>query len=161
VSRRPPVVGSVRLRRPLRTGRSRRRRARVVLSQRPEDRMGDPLRPRCRRGDPPGVKGRVMFARMIAPMIVATFLVVSTCAAQSANDWLVQAAAAWKNGENDKAFEFADKAIAADPESKKGYLFRAALRESDPGKDLAAGLREALADYTKVLKIDPKDIDAL
>src|SRR5689334_23320219 len=87
----------------------------------------------------------------------AVLVVAGVAFAQPANDLLVRAAAAWKSGELDKAFEFADKAIAADPASKEGYLFRAALREANPGANRGAGLRDALADYSKVLKIDPKD----
>jgi lipoprotein NlpI len=79
----------------------------------------------------------------------------------TANDWLVRAGAAWKEGEIDKALEYAGKSIAADPTSKRGFLFRAALREANPGNDRKASLTEALADYTSVLKLDPKDVDAL
>ena len=92
---------------------------------------------------------------------VGLFLVAGIAVAQTSNEWLVRAAAAWKEEAFDKAFEFADKAIAADPQNKGGYLFRAALREEHPGKDRIAALKEALADYTAALKIDPKDIGAL
>jgi lipoprotein NlpI len=81
--------------------------------------------------------------------------------AQTPNEWILRAAKAREDGDVDKALEFAGKAIAADPKAKLGYLFRAALRESHPGTDRIAALSEALADYTAVLKIDPKDVDAL
>jgi lipoprotein NlpI len=100
-----------------------------------------------------------MTCRLLA--VFAVLYLSGIAAAQTANDLLVQAGAAWKGGEIDKAFEFADKAIAADPKEKGGYLFRAALREANPGADRIAALKQVLADYTAVLKNDPKDTVAL
>jgi lipoprotein NlpI len=92
---------------------------------------------------------------------VALSLVAGIAVGQTPNDWILRAVKARENGDTEMALELAGKAIAADPNAKLGYLFRAALRESHPGPDRNAALSEALADYTAVLKIDPKDVDAL
>jgi lipoprotein NlpI len=94
-------------------------------------------------------------------LAVSVFFLSGIALAQTANELRGQAGAAWKAGEFDKAFEFADKAIAAAPKDKEGYLFRAALRETHLGADRTAGLKQALADYSAALKIDPKDTTAL
>ncbi|HEX3313471.1 MAG TPA: hypothetical protein VHR72_01215, partial [Gemmataceae bacterium] len=102
---------------------------------------------------------RLLFAAGL--FFVAGTAGIGIAVAQTSNEWILRAATARENGEIDKAFAFVDKAIAAEPGAKLGYLFRAALRESHPGTDRIAGLKQALADYTAVLKIDPKDVDAL
>ena len=101
---------------------------------------------------------------MTLRLVVAVALVAlgsGIAVGQAPNEWILRAVKAQENAEPEKALEFAGKAIAADPNAKLGYLFRAALRESHPGDDRIASLKEALADYSAVLKIDPKDVDAL
>jgi lipoprotein NlpI len=85
-----------------------------------------------------------------------TFLLLGLAAApaDSADDLLRQAEAAWKNGERDRAVELAGKAVAADPKAPRSYLLRGSMLDAQ-GKHA-----EAVADFTRAIELDPKGADA-
>ena len=67
---------------------------------------------------------------------------------QAPNEWILRAVKAQENGEPDKALEFADKAIAADPNAKLGYLFRSRPpRSRIPAPDRIASQGGGSRDY--------------
>jgi lipoprotein NlpI len=70
--------------------------------------------------------------------------------AETVEECLGKARKALEDGQPDKALEWADKAVAADPKEARGYLMRGIAR---------GGLhkhREALADLDKAIGIDPR-----
>jgi lipoprotein NlpI len=87
------------------------------------------------------------------PTLLALTLILSA-RADTADDLRKEAEALWKKGEKEKALEVAGKAVAADPQDARGYLFRGSMREALRRHD------EALSDFTKCLELDPQCAEA-
>jgi lipoprotein NlpI len=87
--------------------------------------------------------------RFLSALLVAGVSVL-LARGDTVEDYLQKAQRALTNKEADKAREWADKAVAADPKDARGYLLRgssyAALRQHE----------KAIADFTKCLEHDPK-----
>ena len=91
---------------------------------------------------------RILFFAVVPIILAAQFAAYS--AAAKPEELLRQARSAFERGKGDEAVALASKAIAAEPENFRGYVFRAQLE---------VGLRrheKAVADFTKVIELNPK-----
>ena len=88
-----------------------------------------------------------------AALWVAVVLSLTTAAAQTANEWLVRAQEATKEGKHTEAVGFLTRAIETDPSLAQAYLERAwshqRLREN----------KEAVADLDRYLTMRPADVN--
>jgi lipoprotein NlpI len=86
--------------------------------------------------------------------VVCAFLGVYLASADTGDDYTKHAQAALRGGDADKALEIAEKAVAAQPNDAESWFVR--------GVVLSALHKptDAVADFDKVLQIDPKKVDA-
>jgi lipoprotein NlpI len=92
--------------------------------------------------------------RLLANVVLGLVLVLPAAAADSADDLLKEASAAWKKGKTDEALVLAGKAIALEPKNPVPLLFRGAVYEALAKHD------EAVADFSAALALDPKSAEA-
>lgn len=78
------------------------------------------------------------------------FLTAPALRADTAEDLLTRARLAWEKGQREEAVTLATKAIEAAPDSGDAYLQRGLFLDG------SRKFAEALADFTKVLEIDPR-----
>jgi lipoprotein NlpI len=74
--------------------------------------------------------------------------------ADTADDLLKQAKAAFMDGKTEKALTLADKAIDLEPKNPRVYFFRGTLYEAQRRP------KEAIADFTKAVELAPKFAEA-
>jgi lipoprotein NlpI len=74
--------------------------------------------------------------------------------AESADELLSRARAAWKNGKEREAVVLAGKAIDLEPKNSRLWFFRGTLHEAQNQH------REAVADFTRAITLDPKEAEA-
>jgi lipoprotein NlpI len=89
------------------------------------------------------------------PMALVVLLVALPClAAETAEDLLKEANAAWKRAATDEALTLAGKAIALEPKNPAPLLFRGRLYETLGKHD------QAVADFSAAIALDPKSAPA-
>ncbi len=87
-------------------------------------------------------------------LIAVLFLASTLSAAESVDELLQKADAAFTKGQRDDALTLAGKAIEQDPKSVRALFFRGSLYEAMQKH------REAIDDFTKAIMLDPKAADA-
>jgi len=92
--------------------------------------------------------------RLIASVVLGLAVVLQAPAAETADDLLKEASAAWKKGKTDEALALAGKAIALEPKNAAPLLLRGAVYEALAKHD------EAVADFSAALVLDPKSAEA-
>ncbi len=88
-------------------------------------------------------------------LLLAILVLTPTARADTLQEALAQAVAAFNKGDKDKALSLADKAIEDHPKAAQAYLVRSKFRES---------LRQhatALADLDEALKLDPTRVEEI
>src|SRR6202035_39543 len=75
-------------------------------------------------------------------------------AADTADDLLKEATAAWKKGKSEEALALAGRAVTLEPKNPAPLLFRGSLHEALARHD------EAVADFTAAIALDPKMAEA-
>jgi lipoprotein NlpI len=91
----------------------------------------------------------------LLPVVIVLFVMVSHClAAETADDLLKEATAAWKKSKTDEALALAGKAVALEPKNPAPPLFRGSLYEALAKHD------EAIADFGAAIALDAKLAEA-
>jgi lipoprotein NlpI len=92
--------------------------------------------------------------RPLAIALAILTLAVHAVAADTADDLLKEARAAWQSGKTDEALTQAGKAIALEPKNPSPLLFRGTLYEALARHD------QAVADFSAAIALDPRSAEA-
>lgn len=90
---------------------------------------------------------------MILVALVALVVALQTSAAETADDLLREARAAWQSGKTDEALAQAGKAVALEPRNPAPLVFRGVLYEALAKHD------QAVADFSAAIALDPKSAE--
>jgi len=92
--------------------------------------------------------------RLLPIVILVLTVALRASAADTADDLLKEATAAWKKGKSDEALALAGKAVTLEPKNPVPLLFRGSLHEALAKHD------EAVADFTAAIALDAKLAEA-